>query len=137
MTMLRVRDILDNGIITRFTCTVEMLNPLIVSCEPRYTHSVVIYFALDTPADRPIIGAKIDSKETARAYLPKVWPWPLPLPTIHGRHLCVAGKCSSSRAYYTTADGNIMFVDPWSIYSFIDKIRREVEALASSEPKPL
>jgi hypothetical protein len=137
--MMRVRDILGNRVITSFVCTVESLSPLIVSCEPRYSHSVTIYFALDTPASAPIIGAHIYSKETARKYLPKVWPWPLPLPTIHGRRICVAGKCSTSNAYYTTASGDIVFVDPWSVYSFIDKIRREAEALlaAPSEPQSL
>ena len=130
---MRVWDVLGNGIMAGFTCAVEMLDPLIISCEPRYTHSVVIYFALDTPAHKPIIGAQIHSIETARRYLPKVWQWPLPLPVIHGYRLCVAGRCSSSRVYYTTADDNVVFADT-SVYSLIDRIRSEAVALLA---KPL
>jgi hypothetical protein len=134
--VMRIRDVLGNDLVTRFTCAVETLDPLIISCEPRYTHSVAIYFALDTPADRPIIGAQIRSIETARKYLPKVWQWPLPLPTIHGYNLCVAGRCSSRRAYYTTADGGVVFLDAWSTYAFFDRMRREAEAVLGG-PKSL
>ena len=130
---MKVRDVLGNGLVSMFACTVEALDPLIISCEPRYTHSVTIYFALDTPADRPVIGAEIRGIDTARRYLPKVWQWPLPLPTIHGYNLCVAGKCSQSRAYYTTANGDIVFLDVWSTYAFFEKICREAEALLAAQ----
>jgi hypothetical protein len=133
---MRVRDVLGNEFMANFMCSVETLDPLIISCEPRYSHSATIYLALDTPADRPVVGARIDGIDTARRYLPKVWRWPLPLPVIHGYNLCVAGKCTPSRAYYTTADGDVVFVDVWSTYAFLDKIRREAE-LALGGPKPL
>jgi len=134
---MKVRDVLGNDFVSMFMCTIQTLDPLIVLCEPRYTRSVAMYLALDTPAIRPVIGAKIYSIDTARHYLPKVWQWPLPLPVIRGYNLCVAGRCSQSRAYYTTADGGVVFLDAWSTYALLDKIRREAEEALASEPKPL
>jgi len=51
--------------------------------------------------------------------------------TVHGYFLCAAGRCSSSRAYYTTADGGVVFLDAWSTYALFDRMRREAEALLS------